>query len=137
MLKGGRLTISYVPIALVLLLVAAPVVALISSWGSVDVELWSHLWRTQLPELITNTLLLMLGVSVGVLLFGVSSAWLTSVCDFPGRRWLSWALVLPMAMPAYVLAFVVLGITDFGSPLQQFITAQFPGVYVDFRHPVR
>ncbi|MEQ3697514.1 MAG: iron ABC transporter permease [Pseudomonadales bacterium] len=136
MLKGGRLAISYVPIALVLLLVAAPVVALLSSWGSVDVELWSHLWRTQLPELITNTLLLMLGVSLGVLVFGVSTAWLTSVCDFPGRRWLSWALVLPMAMPAYVLAFVVLGITDFGSPLQQFIATQFPGVHLDLRHPV-
>ncbi|RMA80218.1 ABC transporter permease [Umboniibacter marinipuniceus] len=136
MLKGARLAISYSPIAVVLVLVAAPVVALISSWGSVDVALWTHLWNTQLPALIANTLLLMLGVTIGVLLFGVSTAWLVSACEFPGRKWLSWALVLPMAMPAYVLAFVVLGMTDFGSPLQRFLAVQFPGFHIDLRHPV-
>lgn len=103
---------------LVAALVLLPLSVLLLSWGSVDTEIWAHLWDTQLPRLLGNTLLLVAGVGVGVVLLGVSLAWLTSLCEFPGRRWLDWALMLPFAIPAYVLAFVFVGLLDFAGPVQ-------------------
>ncbi len=100
------------------LLVLMPLLVLLASWHEVDRQIWSHLWQTQLARLIGNTLTLVLGVGVGVTLLGVSLAWLTSLCEFPGRRWLDWALMLPFAIPAYVLAFVFVGLLDFSGPVQ-------------------
>ena len=99
-------------------LVLLPLSVLLLSWHEVDGEIWAHLWDTQMPRLLGNTLLLVSGVSFGVVLLGVSLAWLTSLCEFPGRRWLDWALMLPFAIPAYVLAFVFVGLLDFAGPLQ-------------------
>jgi iron(III) transport system permease protein len=99
-------------------LVLLPLSVLLLSWHEVDATIWAHLWQTQLPRLLGNTLVLVLGVAVGVTLLGVSLAWLTSLCEFPGRRWLDWALMLPFAIPAYVLAFVFVGLLDFAGPLQ-------------------
>jgi iron(III) transport system permease protein len=87
-------------------LVLLPLSVLLSSWQTVDQQIWSHLWETQMPRLLGNTLTLVLGVGLGVTVLGVSLAWLTALCEFPGRRWLDWALMLPFAIPAYVLAFV-------------------------------
>ncbi len=80
--------------------------------------------------------MLVAGVGTGVALLGVSLAWLTVTCDFPGRRILDWALMLPLAMPAYVLAFVVLGMFDFGGPLQSGLAALLGDGYryIDVRH---
>ncbi len=99
-------------------LVLLPLSVLLLSWHEIDGEIWSHLWETQMPRLLGNTLTLVLGVSVGVTLLGVSLAWLTALCEFPGRRWLDWALMLPFAIPAYVLAFVFIGLLDFAGPVQ-------------------
>ncbi len=99
-------------------LVLLPLSVLLLSWHEIDREIWAHLWATQMPRLLGNTFVLVLGVSVGVTLLGVSLAWLTSLCEFPGRRWLDWALMLPFAIPAYVLAFVFIGLLDFSGPVQ-------------------
>jgi iron(III) transport system permease protein len=99
-------------------LVLLPLSVLLLSWQQVDGTIWAHLWQTQMPRLLGNTAKLLLGVGVGVTLLGVSLAWLTSLCEFPGRRWLDWALMLPFAIPAYVLAFVFVGLLDFAGPLQ-------------------
>ena len=99
-------------------LVLLPLCVLVLSWHEVDREIWAHLWDTQLPRLLGNSLVLVLGVGLGVTLLGVSLAWLTSLCEFPGRRWLDWALMLPFAIPAYVLAFVFIGLFDFAGPVQ-------------------
>ncbi|MEK1905402.1 MAG: iron ABC transporter permease [Pseudomonas sp.] len=99
-------------------LVLLPLSVLLLSWQQIDQEIWAHLWATQMPRLLGNTLVLVLGVSVGVVGLGVSLAWLTSLCEFPGRRWLDWALMLPFAIPAYVLAFVFIGLFDFSGPVQ-------------------
>ena len=88
-------------------------------------QIWSHLWDTQMPRLLGNTLTLVLGVGTGVTLIGVSLAWLTSLCEFPGRRWLDWALMLPFAIPAYVLAFVFVGLLDFAGPVQSLLREWF------------
>lgn len=102
-------------------LVLMPLLVLLFSWQEIDHQIWSHLLQTQLARLIGNTLSLVFGVGVGVVVLGVSLAWLTSLCEFPGRRWLDWALMLPFAIPAYVLAFVMVGLLDFSGPLQTFL----------------
>ena len=102
-------------------LVLLPITVLLLSWHQVDGEIWTHLWETQLPRLLGNTLTLMFGVGLGVTVLGVSLAWLTSLCEFPGRKWLDWALMLPFAIPAYVLAFVFVGLLDFSGPVQSFL----------------
>jgi len=89
-------------------------------------EIWQHLAQTLLADLLFNTALLTGGVLSGTFVIGVSLAWLTGVCEFPGRKVLSWALLLPMAMPAYVLAFVMLGLFDFSGPVQTVLRQWLP-----------
>jgi iron(III) transport system permease protein len=81
-------------------------------------DTWRHLAATVLPDYVTNSLLLMLGVTVGTLIGGVGTAWLTSMCQFPGRGIFEWALLLPMAMPAYIIAYTYTGMLDFAGPVQ-------------------
>ena len=121
---------------LTVLMALVPILVLVLSWGSDQTDVWQHLIATQLSTLLRNTLVLVIGVALGVTLLGVSLAWLTVMYEFPGRRWFDWALMLPMAMPAYVLAFVVLGLFDFTGPLQQGLHAVFGDryAYVDVRH---
>ncbi|HSE94417.1 MAG TPA: iron ABC transporter permease [Methylomirabilota bacterium] len=84
---------------------------------------WVHLWRTQLVELLLTTVGLLVGVEVGVLVLGTGLAWLVTAYDFPGRRVFEWALVLPLALPAYVIGFVFLGVFDYAGPLQTALRA--------------
>jgi iron(III) transport system permease protein len=100
------------------LLMTLPILTIVSYVWHGNGELWRHLLNTVLSEYIVNSLLLMLGVAVGVLLLGVPTAWLTSMCEFPGRNLLSWALLLPMAVPAYIIAYTYTGLLDFAGPVQ-------------------
>ncbi|HMW16769.1 MAG TPA: iron ABC transporter permease [Accumulibacter sp.] len=79
---------------------------------------WAHLAATVLPDYLFNTVALSVPVAVGVVVVGVACAWLTAMHDFPGRRLFEWALILPMAMPAYVLAYVYTDFLQFSGPLQ-------------------
>jgi iron(III) transport system permease protein len=99
-------------------LLGLPILSVIGQSLFAGVESISHLWNTVLSEYISNSLLLMLGVAIGTLLIGVPTAWLTTMCKFPGRDWLNWALLLPLAMPAYVIAYTYTGILDYAGPLQ-------------------
>ncbi|WP_286240985.1 ABC transporter permease [Neptuniibacter halophilus] len=98
-----------------------PIVVIAGFVFSGSVELFSHLYQTVLLDYISNSLLLMLGVGGGVLLLGIPSAWLTSVCDFPGRRIFTWALLLPLAVPAYIIAYTYTGLLDYAGPVQTLI----------------
>lgn len=100
------------------LLLAMPVVVVLSFVFVPSGEVWAHLASTVLSDYITNSLLLMLGVSIGTLLLGVSTAWLTTMCRYPGRGIFEWALLLPMAMPAYIIAYTYTGMLDFAGPVQ-------------------
>ncbi|MFO7579251.1 MAG: iron ABC transporter permease [Nitrosomonas halophila] len=104
-------------------LVLIPVCVVVSSLFLPEDEIWQHLVDTTLPLLLTNTLWLSLGVMAGTSLLGVSLAWFTAVYAFPGCRFFSWALFLPLAIPAYVTAFVALGIFDYTGPLQTSLRA--------------
>lgn len=102
-------------------LLLVPLGVIFSAFFTPETATWQHLLNYVLGDLVVNTLVLCLGVGAGVTVIGVSLAWLTAVCDFPGRRFFSWALVLPLAVPAYVSGFVLVGLFDFSGPLQQFL----------------
>jgi len=104
-------------------LVLAPVGVIVSSFFAPTSDIWQHLVETTLLLLLLNTLWLALGVIVGTALLGISLAWFTAVYEFPGRRFFSWALLLPLAIPAYVTAFVALGLFDFTGPIQTILRA--------------
>ena len=82
---------------------------------------WAHLAATVLPDYIRATLFLCLGVGVSVTLLGVGAAWLVTHLDFPLRRTFEWALVLPLAMPAYVIAYTYADLLQFAGPVQGWI----------------
>ncbi|EPJ45665.1 MAG: ABC-type Fe3+ transport system, permease component [Osedax symbiont Rs1] len=79
---------------------------------------WTHLANTVLTDYVINSTLLLLGVAVGVLLIGIPTAWFTSVCDFTGKKLLTWLLLLPLAVPAYIVAYTYTGLLDFAGPVQ-------------------
>ena len=110
--------------ALVALLVAGPLIALPLSFLGGG-EAFDQIAATLLPEALRNSVVLALGVGAGTLLVGGAMAALVSFYDFPGRRLLDWALILPLAMPAYVLVFVLLGQYDDSSAVQTTLRAVF------------
>ncbi|GAO29981.1 ferric iron ABC transporter, permease protein [Geofilum rubicundum JCM 15548] len=101
--------------------VALPLISIFSGFLSAGDLAWQHITEELLPGYLYNTLLLMLGVSLLVLIIGVGSAWVLSVFDFPGRNILQWALILPIAMPAYILGFTWAGLLDYTSPVSIFV----------------
>lgn len=107
-----------ITIATIALVISIPVLVVLSSLWIPQGALWDHLGSTVLPRYFQNSILLALGVGVGVSLVGVSTAWIVSVCEFPGRRWLEWALLLPLAAPAYLLAYVYTDFFEYFGPLQ-------------------
>ncbi len=95
------------PVVTILYFVAAP------SEGN-----FQHLLDTVLPVYVANSLLLMGGVAIGTALLGISTAWLATLFDFPGRRIFEWAQLLPLAMPAYIIAYSYTGLLEYAGPLQ-------------------
>ena len=90
---------------LVAIVVSIPVLTVLRSLTVPADGLWLELLALTLPRYLANTFGLLAGVGVGVLVVGVSTAWLVTVCRFSGSRVFEWALILPMAMPAYLLAY--------------------------------
>jgi iron(III) transport system permease protein len=103
---------------LVALVVALPILGI--PWLALfpRENIWPHLVSTVLPGYVLTTLGLMLGVTFGVLTMGVTSAWLVTMCRFPGRRFFEWAMLLPMAVPAYVVAYVYTDLLEYAGPVQ-------------------
>lgn len=107
------------------LLVAAPIFAILVNLHQPAADLWRHLAATVLPEMLHNTLILVLGVGLGTAIVGTGCAWLVTMTEFPGRRWLAWALFLPLAMPSYVTAFVYGDLLQYSGPVQGGLRALF------------
>ena len=99
-------------------LILGPVLAVLLSAFGDSGGLWSHLYDTVLGRYISNTLILMAGVGVVAIGFGVSSAWVISRYDFAGRRMLEWMLLLPAAIPAYIIAYSYTEFFEYAGPLQ-------------------
>jgi iron(III) transport system permease protein len=106
-------------------LLAVPVVVILGSVLAPAGETWSHLATTVLPEYLENTFWLMLWVGMGVTVIGVATAWLTTLCRFPGRGFFEWALILPLAVPAYVMAYAYTDFFQFSGPVQTWLRAAF------------
>ena len=100
------------------LILSVPILTIVFSVFEPPGENWQHLKDTVLPEYLGNSLLLTFGVGSGTLLIGVSTAWLTAMCRFPGKNLFVWLLLLPMAMPAYIVAYTYTGMFDFAGPVQ-------------------
>lgn len=107
------------------MIVAVPVLAVAAIALGSSGDIWPHLSQTILPHLIRTTLLLMLGVGAGVLLLGVGTGWLVTMCRFPGRRIFEWALLAPLAMPAYITAYTYVDFLEFAGPVQTALRGLF------------
>ena len=120
----------------VAVLIAIPVLSVFSNiLVSGTSDTWSHMASTVLPEFIRNTVILCVGVGLGVASIGIVAAWLTTMLDFPGRRFFEWALVLPLAVPAYVMAYVYTDFLQFVGPVQSALRDLFDWRAGDYWFP--
>ena len=112
-----------------------PVIVVAASVFRSSGDAWAHLYDTVLAGYISNSLLLALGVGGLSLPLGVIPAWLVTLYRFPCSRQLEWALLLPMALPAYIIAYTYTGILDVAGPLQSWLRAAFAWQYGDYWFP--
>ena len=108
-------------VTLVCLLLSLPVLGVLGSWLALDAQVLqtlAHQWQTVLPQYVKGSVLLVVPVAAGVALLGTATAATVALFDFPGRRWFEWALLLPLAMPAYVLAYAYTDFLQYSGPLQ-------------------
>ena len=99
-------------------LVLLPVAMMISEALTPDAGVWGQLWDTELPEMLRSTVALLVLVTIGTMVIGVSLAWLVSAYRFPGRSVFRVALVLPLAMPGYILGYIFMTTFSFAGPVQ-------------------
>src|SRR6056297_2810598 len=90
---------------IIALLVSIPVLSVAVNIFVPAGEVWQHLASTVLPDYVKNSFWLMIGVGTGVFIIGVGTAWLVTMCKFPGSKIYEWILILPMAVPAYLMAY--------------------------------
>ena len=122
--SGGSRRWSIASLA-VAVLVVVPVAMLAGSVLRPSTEVWSQQWRTRLPGELKNTALLLVGVGVTSVVMGAGLAWLVSAYRFPGSRQLGWMLILPLAMPTYILGFLTLATVGRTGPIQDWWRGTF------------
>ena len=106
-------------------LAAVPILSVIWTAFTPTLDIWRHLAATVLPDYIWNSFLLAVGVALGTALLGVATAWLVTMHRFPGSRAFEWLLLLPLAMPAYVVAYVYTDLLEYAGAVQVFLRALF------------
>jgi len=116
-------------------LVTLPVLTVLGFVVAPSPRVWAHLLETVLGAYVLNTFGLMLGVGAGTLIIGVGTAWLVVMCRFPGRRIFEWALLLPLAMPTYVIAYAYTDFLQFIGPVQTFLREFFAWGRNDYWFP--
>ena len=104
--------------ALIAALVLLPIVAVIWIAATPTENIWPHLIATTLPRYLGNTVTLMLAVGAGAAVIGAGTAWLVTMMHFPGRRWLEWALLFPLAVPGYLGAYALVDFLEYAGPVQ-------------------
>ncbi|GAB4244764.1 MAG: iron ABC transporter permease [Stanieria sp.] len=107
-----------IAVLVVAIIIAMPIIFVFSSVFTNSEGVWTHLTQTVLKDYILNSLWLMLGVGTGVLVIGVGTAWLVTMCRFWGSNWFEWLLLLPLAAPAYLLAYAYTYMLDYFGPVQ-------------------
>ena len=116
--RGWRLVVLVVAVLVVL-----PVALVAGALLTPSADVWAFLWRSGLAGMLAATVGLMAAVVAVTLVLGAGLAWLVGRYRFPGQRWFSWLLVLPLAVPAYVLGFVYVGLLDHPGPVQTALRA--------------
>ncbi len=116
-------------------LVALPILAVLAHAFVPAPEIWGHLAATVLPRYLINTVILATGVGTLVFVVGVGTAWLVVMCRFPGRRIFEWALLLPLAVPTYVIAYAYTDFLQFTGPVQTGLRELFDWTRHDYWFP--
>jgi iron(III) transport system permease protein len=111
--------------AMIAAVVLAPILSVLWIAFHPTENIWPHLMTSVLPRYLGNTVILMVGVAVLTAVFGAAAAWLVAMYRFPGRRWLDYALLFPLAIPAYVGAYALVDFLDYAGPLQAVMRATF------------
>jgi len=110
------------------IIIAGPLLLLLSYWWTVDGELWQHILKYQFLHLLLNSFVLLVGVGLGTSILGIGLAWVTYRYRFTGSGFLTGAFILPLAIPAYVQGFIYLGIADVSGPIQTWLRTTVPGI---------
>ncbi|GGE70796.1 iron ABC transporter permease [Streptosporangium jomthongense] len=106
-------------------IVTLPVLSVIFLAFFPEENIWPHLMETTLPRYLVTTLKLMTGVGAITLVIGLATAWTVTMCEFPGRKFFEWAMLLPFAVPAYVIAYVYTSLLDYAGPVQRALRSWF------------
>jgi iron(III) transport system permease protein len=114
----GQAVIWRLGTAIVAALVAMPLLGVASSLLSPQGALWQHIAETQLSDIVGNTVILLVGVGLGTTIIGTGTAWLVTMCRFPGSRPMQWALLLPLVLPTYIIGYAYADLLAFAGPLQ-------------------
>lgn len=114
---------------------ALPILIVVAAWFAPRTDTWRHLADTVLADYVLNSLWLLLGVGAGTLLLGLVPAWLVTMCRFPGVRLLELGLLLPLAMPAYIIAYTYTGLLDVAGPVQGALRDMFGLAYGEYWFP--
>lgn len=117
---------------IIALTMTAPLLVAVASLAAPAGDVWAHLSRFVLPRVIPNTIGLTVAVGLLALIVGGTVAWLCAVCEFPGRRHFSWSLMLPLAMPGYVIAFALAGVFGYAGPISSGLRDTFGWPLPDF-----
>jgi len=112
-------------IIIIAILISTPILTVLSSIFANSGEIWQHLAATVLQDYIINSSILTIGVSCVVLIVGVGTAWLVTACSFPGSKIFEWALLLPLAAPAYLLAYTYTNMLEYFGPVQTWLREIF------------
>ncbi|GHC15298.1 ABC transporter permease [Aidingimonas halophila] len=135
----GRLTSHLSPWTVLTLVIAAivalPVLIILAHIVVPTNDIWQHLASTVLSRYIGNTLVLVAAVGIGTFVIGTGTAWLVVMCRFPGRRFFEWALLLPLAVPTYVIAYAYTDFLQYAGPLQTWLRELFDWGRDDYFFP--
>ena len=115
--------------------VSAPVVVVAAHLFLPAGDVWPHLVDTVLARYVANTLWLLLGVGLATFVLGAGAAWLCAMCRFPGRAVFEWALLLPLALPAWAIAYAYAGMFEYAGPVQTALREAFGWTRRDYWFP--
>lgn len=123
------------PALAITLVILVPLMVVALEFSRSPTPIWHHFTSALVPGYVRNTLLLMAGAGAGTFMLGTGTAWLVSMYRFPGRKFLAWALVMPIAIPAYINGYTWAGMLDYTSPLYSFLRTSYgveTGAYLFF-----
>ncbi len=134
-LRGSFSLQWFIAIIAITLIITLPLLVVLQFNLHPRTDTWQHLLDHVLFEYIKNSFLLAIGVAIGTFIIGVPAAWLCALYSFPGKRILEFLLLLPLAVPAYIIAYTYTGVLDYSGPIQSYLREVFAWGYGDYWFP--